>query len=143
MPKFQFKYDSIKRIKGLLEKKIQKEISLLDLEIVWNDSECSKLISEKKNNLKNRKNNKVAELKAVENYNKSLDKKIEIIQKQIVNLKKKKEEKLNELIEKSKEHKIFQTLEDTHLENFKYNENLKDESNINEIATQKFIRDKS
>ena len=142
MSKFKFKYDSIKKIKELLEKKVQKELALLDLEIEWNISECEKLIQERKENLKNRKNNKVSELNAVENYKKSLDKKIEIIQRQIVSLKKKKEEKLKELIEKSKEHKIFQTLEDLHLEDFKYEENLNDENKINEIATQKFIRNK-
>ena len=95
------------------------------------------------NNSKNRKSNKVSELKAVENYKTMLEKKVENIQKQIALLKKQKEDKVKELIEKSKENKIFQTLEENHFENFKYEENLKDENKINEIATQKYIRDKN
>ncbi len=143
MPKFKFKYDSIKKVKGLLEKKVQKEIALIDLEIERNIFEREKLVLEIENNLKNRKNNRVSELKAVENYKTSLEKRVENIQKQIFQLNKHKDEKVNELIEKSKENKIFQTLEDNHFEIFKYEENLKDESKINEIATQKYIRDKS
>ena len=143
MPKFKFKYDSIKKVKDLLEKKVQKEIAQIELEIERNIAEKEKLVVEIENNHKNRKNNKVSELKAVENYKIMLEKKVEDIQKQIKVLNKLKEEKVNELIEKSKENKIFQTLEENHFENFKYEENLKDEGKINEIATQKYIRDKS
>ena len=143
MPKFKFKYDSVKKVKDLLEKKVQKEIALIDLEIERNITERKKLTTEIENNFKNRKSNKVSELKAVENYKEALEKKVETIQKQIVLLNKHKEDKVTELIEKSKENKILQTLEENHFENFKYEENLKDESKINEIATQKYIRDKS
>lgn len=143
MPKFKFKYDSIKKVKDLLEKKVQKEIALIELEIERNIIEKEKLIVEIENNNKNLKNNKISELKAVENYRTMLEKKVENIQKQIIALNKHKEDKVNELIEKSKENKMFQTLEENYFENFKYEENLKDESKINEIATQKYIRDKS
>jgi len=143
MPKFIFKYDSIKKVKDLLEKKVQKEVALIELEIERNIIEHEKLIVEIENNSKNRKSNKVSELKAVENYKTMLEKKVENIQKQIALLKKQKEDKVKELIEKSKENKIFQTLEENHFENFKYEENLKDENKINEIATQKYIRDKN
>ena len=142
MPKFKFKYDSVKKVKDLLEKKVQKEIAIIDLEIEKNIAEREKLVLEAAENIKNRKNNKISELKAVENYKKFLEKKIEQIQKQITTLEKQKEEKMNELIEKTKENKIFKTLEEAHLEDFKHEENLKDESKLNEIATQKFIRDK-
>ncbi len=143
MPKFKFKYDSIKKVKDLLEKKVQKEIALIDLEIERNIIEKEKLIREIENNFKNRHSNKVSELKAVENYKTALEKRVEIIQKQIASLNKRKADKVNELVERSKENKIFQTLEENHFENFKYEENLKDESKINEIATQKYIRNKS
>jgi flagellar protein FliJ len=143
MPKFKFKFDSIKKVKDLLEKKVQKEITLIELEIDRNIFECEKLVLEIEDTLKNRKSNKISELKVVENYKRSLEKNIELIQRHIEALRKQKEIKLKELIEKSKENKIFQTLEEVHLEKFKYEENLKDENKINEIATQKFIRDKS
>ncbi len=143
MPKFKFKYDSIKKVKTLLEKKVQKELAVIDFEIERNVAEKVKIILEIENNLKNIRSNKISELKAVENYKASLEKKVENIQKQIIRLNKNKEDKVNELIEKSKETKIFQTLEENHFENFKYEENLKDESEINEIATQKYIRNKS
>jgi flagellar FliJ protein len=143
MSKFQFKYDSVKKVKDLQEKKIQKEIALIDIEIDKNITECEKLKREAENNLKNRKNNKISELKAIENYRRLLDRNIDTIQKNIAALKKKREGKMYELITKSKESKIFKTLEENHLENFKYEENLKDENRINEIATQKFIRDKA
>ncbi len=143
MSKFTFKYDSIKKVKELLEKKVQKEMALIELEIDRNIFECEKLVLEIENTIKIPKSNRISELKAVENYKKTLEKKIEIIQKHIEALKQQKEKKLKELAERSKENKIFQTLEETYLENFKYEENLKDEIKINEIATQKFIRDNS
>jgi flagellar export protein FliJ len=142
MSKFNFKYDSIKKVKDILEKKVQKEIAFIDMEIDKNIYEREKLILEAEENIKNRKSNRVSELKAIENFKRSIEKKIEIIEKQIVALEKQKEEKMKELIEKSKENKIFQTLEEAHLEDFKHEENLKDEGKINEIATQKFIRNK-
>ena len=143
MSKFTFKYDSIKKVKELLEKKVQKEMALIELEIDRNIFECEKLVQEIENTIKIPKSNRISELKAVENYKKTLEKKIEIIQRHIEALKLQKEKKLKELSERSKENKIFQTLEETYLENFKYEENLKDENKINEIATQKFIRDNS
>ena len=78
MQKFKFKYDSIKKVKELLEKKVQKEIAMIDLEIERNIIEKEKLIIEIENNFKNRKNNKVSELKAVENYKTALEKKVEM-----------------------------------------------------------------
>ncbi len=143
MSKFTFKYDSIKKVKELLEKKVQKEMALIELEIDRNIFECEKLVQEIEDTIKIPKSNRISELKAVENYKKTLEKKIEIIQRHIEALKLQKEKKLKELAERSKENKIFQTLEETYLENFKYEENLKDENKINEIATQKFIRDNS
>ncbi len=143
MSKFTFKYDSIKKVKELLEKKVQKEMALIELEIDRNIFEREKLVQEIENTIKIPKSNRISELKAVENYKKTLEKKIEIIQRHIEALKLQKEKKLKELSERSKENKIFQTLEETYLENFKYEENLKDENKINEIATQKFIRDNS
>jgi flagellar protein FliJ len=143
MAKFHFKYDSVKKVKDLQEKKIQKEIALIDIEIDKNILECEKLISEIENNMKNRVGSKISQLKAVEDYSKVLKRKTEAVQKRINDLEIQKEKKLLELVSKSKENKIFQALEETYFENYKYEENLKDENIINEIATQKFIRDKS
>ncbi len=143
MGKFIYKYDSVKKVKDMLEKKVQKELAYINEEIENRIIEYEKLIVELEISFFNiLSNKKVSEMKSLEDYRKSLVKRIESVQSKIKLLEIRKENTLNDLIEKSKEKKIFDTLEEAHFENYQDEENTKEKNILNEIAIQKFIKEK-
>ncbi len=142
MAKFRYKFESIKKVKEALEKKAQKEIALIDLEISKLEDEYKKVMAEE---LKSRNEFvtagiSVGEIKFKKGYELCLQKKRSDITAQISALNEKRKLKLNELVQKSKEHKIFNMLEDNYLEVFNTEQNKIEMDQINEIATQKFVR---
>ncbi len=143
MAKFKYKFESIKKVKESLEKKAQKEVAVIDLEIEklkqsYVDVEKEGLDGLRKNESKNVS---VAELKFEINYKKVIQNRLIEIQKNILKMEKLREKKIAELIQKSKEHKMFDALEETHLEKFMQEQNKNEMLFIDEIATQKFNRD--
>ncbi len=141
MGKFLYKFDSIKKTKEILEQKVQKELADIDLEIENLSDEYVKLEKKKENSVKNLQQYKrVSDLKQLDNYRNDLKQQMEIIRKKIDLLTLKRENKLNELITKSQETKMFRKLEEVHLEEFMHEENIKEENLTNEVATQKYIR---
>jgi flagellar export protein FliJ len=142
MSKFVYKFQSIQKVKESLQKKVQKEMALLDLEIEKLENEFNKVSNEEVESKKKilNKDVLVGEIKFRKNYELCLDRKKITILEKINKLNKKKEIKRLELIQKSKEHKIFDSLEEIYHENFKKEENRTELKFIDELATQKFIR---
>ena len=142
MSKFVYKFHSIQKVKESLQKKVQKEIALLDLEIeklerdyddVSNDENLSKKKSMNKDVM-------AGDIQFKKSYELCLERQKVTILEQIAKVNKKKEVKLVELIQKSKEHKIFDSLEESFHEDFKKEENRSELKFIDELATQKFVR---
>jgi flagellar export protein FliJ len=144
MAKFNYKYESIKRIKETLQKKVQKEVSAIDLDIEKCYEEIDKTNEEINKSRIDLTNKKITarDLQFLKNYIQELVDKIGQIELEIEDLKIKRQEKLEELIKKSKEAKIFNTLEEIHHENFNLEEKRKEMIDLDEIATQKFTRAK-
>ncbi len=144
MAKFIYKFEAIKHVKESLEKKAQKEVALIQLEIDKLQKEHDKLLNEETLSRKNLlpKEMLVADIKFKKNYEMFLYKKRMAIIEDINKLKAEKEKKLSELLQKSKEHKIFDTLEETMHENFNQQEKQKEKIFIDELASQKFVRQK-
>jgi len=142
MPKFKYKFESIKNIKENLEKKAQKEVAVIDAEIAVCKAEYGALNEEEIISRKNFKMSGVlaGELKFKKNFEISLKKKKDAVLEKIGRLEEKKKKKVEELVQKTKEHKIFESLEDTYRENFNFEQNKIELGQIDEIATQKFIR---
>ena len=142
MSKFVYKFQSIQKVKESLQKKVQKEMALLDLEIEKLENEFNTVSNEEVESKKKilNKDVLVGEIKFRKNYELCLDRKKITILEKINKLNKKKEIKRLELIQKSKEHKIFNLLEEIYHENFKKEENRTELKFIDELATQKFIR---
>jgi len=110
MSKFHYKFESIKKVKEALEKKAQKEIALIDLEIKKNEDEY-KILTEKE--LKSKKNFfkggiSAAELKFKKNYELSLRNQRMILMNQIKILNDKRKLKMDELIQKIQRTKNIQ-----------------------------------
>lgn len=142
MGKFTYKFNSIKKVKEALEKKAQKEVASIDLLIEENENNIEKIKQTIVNNKAVLNNIKISArvLQENKNYEKALLDNIIEIEKIIEKLKNKRVEKLNELIKKSKDAKIFNTLEDIHKENFNNEEKRLEMLVLDEIASQKFSR---
>lgn len=143
MAKFNFKYEPIKRIKEQLEKKVQKEIAVINDLIEKNKEKIASIRNEmfvKK--IKFRDGAKAKELQFQKNYETYMLGLIENINLESAELEKEKNIKLKELIEKSKEKKILVKLEEKHFENFNKEENRIEAKRVDEVATQSFIRGK-
>lgn len=144
MSKFKYRFESIKKIKEALEKKVQKEISIIEMEIDSLDQARRQVLEEKlssQNNLSQRTNIKASELQFLVEVQNLLDMKAMEIQEEIVKFEKKKEVKMVELTQKIKEHKIFETLEERHYEDYLLSQNQIEQKEIDEIATQLFARE--
>ncbi len=142
MAKFIYKFESIKKVKGALEKKAQKEVCVIDLEIERKKKEYEKIVNEEnesRNKFKKRAVS-VGELKFIKGYELCLKKKRAGILKDIKKLNTKREKKMVELIQKTKEHKIFNKLEEKYIEDFRQVQNNLELGVIDELATQKFVR---
>lgn len=144
MSKFTYKFDTIRKVKESLEKKVQKEVAEIDLLIDKHKRELQKLTDEEKEQSeKFSKNIKIIELKERRAYLVSLKKKMENVQMQINALYLQREKKITELIQKSKEHKIFDSLEDVYRDQFNEEEKRLEMVQVNETATQRFVREKN
>jgi len=144
MAKFKFKFDNVKKVKEALETKTKKEIAVIDNQIEKEKNAKQKLIDEsnelKKSFLKG--NVKVSDLKFFKNYGVITEKTIEKMDDNIHKLDVKREVKMDELIEKKKENKILSKLEENMQNEFDKEQNKLDLKKFDEIATQKFIRQK-
>jgi flagellar export protein FliJ len=138
--KFNYKFAAIKRIKEIFEKRMQKEVAAIQLEIDRARDEYDDVLKVRME--ENKKQIKIissSDLKFHKNYLISLNRELERIRIKIDQLLMQKELKLEELIQKSKEQKIFSTLEDIHHEEFIKELDKEEMHNLDEIATSRYI----
>jgi flagellar export protein FliJ len=142
MAKFNYKFAGIQKIKESIEKKAQKELSIIDLAIDKKQKQIIELQNEAElhRNESRKKNIKVSELKFHQGFQHQIKLKIEAINKELQTLNVERNHKLEELVIKSKEHKVFDKLEEKHKESFYFDQNKVESINIDEIAIQSFAR---
>src|SRR3989339_303597 len=139
MAKFNYKFAAVQRIKSTIEKKVQKELSTIDLEIEKTKKVINDLILEKKQRkeeVKSKKSLKVSELNFYESLEKNINAKIELVEREIKKLEKKRIMKQLELVEKSKETKMFEKLEVKHFNDFVKEQNKIEQIEMDDIATK-------
>jgi len=140
LAKFKYKFDSIRKVKESLEKKAQKEVNEIEMKIAGENQKISDLENEKiriHSELKSKQHARASELQFLISFEDTLDERIKTIKTEIVGLEKKKEEKLQALIQKTKEHKVFDALEQKYKEDFIYEENHIEQKEMDEIASMK------
>ncbi len=143
MSKFHFQFNTVKKTKEILEKKVQKEIAKLELEKYEENEEKKKFLLELESSYSEIGHCKNAlSLRMLYEYQKSLKKKIDLSGRKILALNDELDERIKELQKKNMECKMFETLEEIHFENFKKEENSKENKMIEEFAAQSFIRGK-
>lgn len=141
--KFTYKFESIKRIKEVLQKKVQKEISEIDMKINLIVAEMEKLelaIKAMQLEVGQKKHVKVAEMQHLSRYEAYLSDKIKSLHIEIKELERQRALKLAELQQKQKEQKIFEVLETKKREEFRTEENHLEQITLDEIANQKFLQ---
>lgn len=142
MNKFKYKYEIVKNVKGIQEARIQKEIAELELQVTDLLSEHERVENMRKEEAGKlpEKNARAGELKFRKEYITYLEDQKSAIMFKADQIKGKITLKHKELVEKTKEKKIFSKLEEKHLQDFNFEQNKIDSMNQDEIAIQRFTR---
>ena len=142
MSKFKYKFEGIQKVKIAFEKKAQKELSLIELEISKRKEEIKICIEDKKKqktNVLNKRNLKASELIFADKYEKVIDCKIEKLRNEILYLEKKHNQKIVELAQKSKESRMFEKLKEKHIIDFRKIQMKNELKEIDDVAAKKFM----
>ena len=142
MKKFVYKFETIKKLKKTLEKQAQKEVAEVDLEIEKWVVKRNKIAEEAKKAREEFLSDvaTVSDVTFKKNHQMVLKRMIEDVDVKINSLKKVREKKMEQLVERTREHKIFETLEERHHQQFTKEQNKIEMSQIDEYATQKYVR---
>jgi flagellar export protein FliJ len=146
MSKFNYKYESIKNVKKNLEKKSQKELAAIDVKIEKVNKDIRELERKKNQIIINEASNKtikISEIHSKINYENYLNEMINMHQKMLNIYKDERKEKLEVLVAKSKEHKIFKTLEEKTYQEFIFEDNKLLQNQLDDISVQKYVRGKN
>lgn len=145
MTAFVYKFKMVKKVKEQQKKKIEKELAEVEIEIKDAQSKIDELCNELEELKKrfNEKNMKVSMIQFKKSSETIIKNKIESANKEMQNLLIKKQGVVHELEQKSKEHKIFDVLEDNMREKFNIEQNRIENGKLDEVAVQKFARGKS
>lgn len=140
MAKFKYKFESVLNVKIIMEKKIQEEISLIEKEIKEFNHKKQIVIGERNlaRQLMKESNFRVSEYLSTRIFDANLCKVVKTIEKKIESLNENKMIKQNELIEKKKERKVFETLKDSQLQEYLLDERRDELKELNEIAIRNF-----
>jgi flagellar FliJ protein len=144
MGKFNYKYEMIKNVKKILEKQAQKNLAEIDLKIKSAMDKLAGLRIERADFIEAKDQpgrTKIFEVQMREDFLIQLDEKIAAVENEIIELQEKRKEMFRELEEKTKEKKVFETLEEKHLNEFIKDENKLEQLEIDDIATKRFIRE--
>lgn len=135
----------VKKVKEQQKKKIEKELAEIEIEIKYAQLKIDELYNELEELKKrfNEKNMKVSMIQFKKSSETIIKNKIESANKEMQNLLIKKQSMVHELEQKSKEHKIFDVLEDNMREKFNIEQNKIENRKLDEVAVQKFARGKS
>lgn len=144
MSKFIYKFEKVKHVKETLEKKVQKEISAIDMLINEQNIKLEEVLSEKEKLIREisaQKNIKAAELQFMYKALQLFEINAKKIVSEIEKLEQQKLKKQHELEQRSKEHKIFETLEEKYQADFNTDQNHLEQKTMDEIANVRFLRE--
>jgi flagellar FliJ protein len=144
LTKFKYRFATIKGVKQKFEKKAQRELAVIDLEINKKQQrimQLKEIIKQNKENKIAEKHKKTDELHFYEKYECYLNEQLKICQDFIIKKAKQRENKLKELVKKSQETKTFEKLEEKHLADFLKDQDKLDQKEMDEFAVNEFSRD--
>ena len=115
MAVFKFRYEAIKKTKELQEELLTTKLAAIESQISSLIQEINNLNEQKirlKNNLISQKNIKASDAQLFQKYEADLNLKIKMLKNNIIDLEADKKKIMKQLIEKSKEIKVFETLKE-------------------------------
>lgn len=137
MKKFNYKFKTVKKIKEILEKQAQKEVALVEAEIINERNKLARLKNEidaARANKKETRKARASDLQFLENVESELKEKSRETESMIITLEKTKKEKLEKLKKRSMERKTFESLEEKHYESYRYEQNKIEQKDTDEMA---------
>lgn len=144
MAKFTYRFESVRRVKEIVERQIQKELQVIELAIKDKEAEIKGVQEEKQKSrasLDTTSRMKASDLHFRANLENFYDEKIAMLYKELRDLEDQKLKKMRELEEKNKELKIFEKLKEKHFEAFIEEENREERIALDEIATMNYSRE--
>ncbi len=145
MAKYKFKFQSIMNVKGMLEKKIQEEISRINKEIEDLSFELKHITNEKKRVTIQmlEKSTIVSNFQSMKMYGSHLQQQMEAVEIKIEVSSKKRDEKQKELVERKKEIKSMEIIKENDYLNFLSEERKNELKALNEVALRNFNGEQS
>lgn len=143
MAKFQFKFNTLKKYKENLEKITQKEIAEIDLEIRKVKLEIKSNIQQKndvKEEILSRTKIRGSDLKYLEDFSNFIDASVKKLKNDLLKLSDKRKKKVEELVQRTKEKKIVDRIEEIHKEDFNIEQNRLEQIQIDELASIRYTR---
>ena len=141
MAKFKFKFDAVNKVKQNLEKRVMRDLALINIEINNISIEIENLFTEKQKVREASLSNsriKANELQARLNYENFLDEIIKIKMDRKVSMEIEKGKIIEELAQKKKEVKIFDSLKEKHFQKYIAEQNKNELLLLDEMAAKKF-----
>lgn len=141
--KFNYKFETVKNVKKIQEKLVQKELALIEKDIADVRTEIEKLENAIKAlhlQVNGPVTVKISELQERTRYEEFLDNQIKVLYEKVAELEKKRDEIAEQLTQKAKEVKVFETLKDAHFREYVSEQNRQDQIETDEIAVKKFVR---
>ncbi|MBD3410189.1 MAG: hypothetical protein GF419_08290 [Ignavibacteriales bacterium] len=146
MAKFQFEFENVKRVKEILEKQAQKEVALIDSQIARQYEE-RRSVEEARRRLEldvaRNPRRSMFEIQRKADLERALDEKGRRIERHIAELKRKRQKKLDQLVERSKERKIFEKLKERRYEAYLAEERRHELKDNDDMTAQKYARGES
>lgn len=143
MAKFIFRLDSVKKVTENYEKKAKRELAFIN-NIINDHQKIREQLIDEVNSLRNsiKPRMTASELKFLGGYKHSLSLKIKNEEAELNRLEQEKKRKVSEVMQRAKEKKILNQLEEHQKAEFIKEENKTELKQFDEIAIQNFSRDK-
>ena len=140
MSRFKYKFRAIEDIKEKIKKNSEKEYAISKKIADAKRLEIDKLKTEQENSFIQREVLNVQEMVFLEKYRDSLAKRIEFKKKELVALENECDQKLKQLVDHHKDHKVFERLKEKHHEEYNKVQYKHEMKTIDEMANQQFNR---
>lgn len=139
MKKFNYKFETVSKVKDRLKTKAKKELAEIGVKIDLLKKKLDEFNSEVTSTKKSIAliNYKAIEMQTMERHIIYMGKQIKSVLEEIEKLKVRKQKKLGELVERSKELKIFETLKEKHYEQHLFEQKKSELIMLDELAIQK------
>lgn len=140
MSQFKYRFQAIEEIKEKIKKNSEKEYAISRKIADSKKNEIEMLQKELDNSFIQCAILNAQEMIFLENYRTSLTNTIEFKSRELLELEKECEEKLAQLVEHHKDHRVFEKLKEKHHEEFLKDQSKSELKSIDEMANQKFNR---